>query len=488
MAHVESITMSMREIDRLKTIQAVIDGHLRASTAASRLQLTKRQVNRLVQRYQTEGAAGLVSHQRGQPGHRQLPSGVADMALTIIRQRYPDFGPTLACEKLREIHGLVLAKETVRHLMTEGGLWIPRKQRPSSIYQPRNRRYCVGELVQIDGSDHPWFEHRGPPCTLLVFVDDATSRLMCLHFTYSESTFSYVEATRADLQQHGKPVIFYSDKASVFRVNRKHATGGDGYTQFGRALYELNIESICANSSQAKGRFERANGTLQDRLVKEMRLQGISTMEAANAFAPAFITDYNRRFGKPPRNGFNAHRPLRDDEDLDLIFSWHERRKVSHALTLQYDKAIYLLPDTPATRRLIHKYIELYEHPDGRVELRADGTALPYTSYDRFPEVDQGAIVENTRLGHVLQVAQLMQQQRDSRRGWKAPARTNQGKPPLQLKATPGTKAQRQIDATDLEQALKKKPPAPILSLQTIGTANKRIAYATVPLSRLQFV
>ncbi|MDB5770476.1 MAG: family transposase [Burkholderia sp.] len=134
MARVESITMSMREIDRLKTIQAVIDGHLRASTAASRLQLTKRQVNRLVQRYRREGVTGLVSHQRDQPGHRQLPPGLADIALTIIRERYSDFGPTLASEKLREHHGVTLAKETVRKLMTEAGLWIPRKQRPPSIY------------------------------------------------------------------------------------------------------------------------------------------------------------------------------------------------------------------------------------------------------------------------------------------------------------------------------------------------------------------
>jgi transposase len=407
MAHVESITMSMREIDRLKVIQAVIDGNLKASTAARRLELTKRQVNRLVQRYRAAGAAGLVSHQRGQAGHRQLPSGVADLALTIVRERYPDFGPTLACEKLREVHGLVLAKETVRHLMIDAGLWIPRKQRAASIYQPRNRRHCVGELIQIDGSEHAWFEDRGPPCTLLVYVDDATSRLMALHFTYSESTFSYFEAPRAYLEQHGKPVSFYSDRAGIFRVNCKHATGGDGYTQFGRVLYELNIESICANSSQAKGRVERANLTLQDRLVKELRLQGISTMAAANLYVPSFIADYNRRFGKPPRNDFDAHRPMRDDEDLDLIFTWRERRKVSHALTLQYDKTIYLLPDTPVTRRLIHKYIEVYEYPAGRIELRADGTALPYASYDRLPEVDQGAIVDNKRLGHALQVAQL---------------------------------------------------------------------------------
>jgi hypothetical protein len=191
MAHVESITMSMREIDRLKTVQAVVDGNLKPMQAARRL--------------------------------------------------------------VRERHDVRIGTETVRRLMSDAGLWVPRKLRPAKVYQPRNRRHCVGELVQIDGSEHAWFEDRAPKCTLLVYVDDPTSRLLQLHFTPSESTFSYFEATRAYLEQHGKPVSFYSDKASVFRVNHEHATGGDGHTQFGRALYEFNIESICANSSQAKG-------------------------------------------------------------------------------------------------------------------------------------------------------------------------------------------------------------------------------------------
>jgi transposase len=308
MAKNETITMSMREIDRLKVIQAVLDRNLKPMQAAKRLGLTTRQVRRLVSRYRDGGPAGLVSGHRDRPSNRQLAPGLANTVLTIIRDRYTDFGPTLACEKLREVHGLFIGREAVRKLMTEAGLWIPRRLRSPTIYQPRNRRHCVGELIQIDGSDHRWFEDRGPACTLLVYIDDATSRLMHLHFTPAESTFSYFEATRRYIELHGKPQAFYSDQYSVFRCNNKHATGGDGHTQFGRALYELNIESICANSSQAKGRVERANLTLQDRLVKEMRLQGISTMEAANAWAPCFIADYNRRFAKPPRNDWDAHR------------------------------------------------------------------------------------------------------------------------------------------------------------------------------------
>lgn len=309
MTRPKTITISMRELDRLKTIQDVIAGKLMATAAATHLGITRRQLDRLLARFRNEGASGLISRQRDQPGHRQLPPGTAEQAISIIRDRYQDFGPTLACEKLRELHGIDISKETVRHLMLDAGLWIERRLRSPSVYQPRNRRDCIGELIQIDRSDHDWFEGRAPACTLLVYIDDATSRLMHLHFTYSESTFSYFEATRAYLERYGKPVAFYSDKATVFRCNRKQVAAGDGHTQFGRALFELNIESICANSTQAKGRVERANKTLQDRLVKELRLQGISSHADANRYATAFMRDYNQRFAKPARNDFDAHPP-----------------------------------------------------------------------------------------------------------------------------------------------------------------------------------
>ena len=458
MTRTETITMSMREIDRLKTIQAVVDGNLKPMQAAQRLNLTTRQVQRLVRRYRIEGACGLVSRKRDRPSNRQLPPGLGSLALAIIRERYSDFGPTLACEKLRECHDLNLSKETIRKLMADVGLWIPRRQRSPKIYQPRNRRSCLGELIQIDGSDHAWFEGRAPACTVLVYVDDATSQLLYLHFTFSESTFSYFEATRAYLEQHGKPLALYSDKATVFRGNHKNATGGDGHTQFSRVLFELNIDLICANSSQAKGRVERMNLSLQDRLVKELRLQGISTMAAANAWAPTFITDYNRRFAKPPRNDFNAHRPLRADEDLNLIFAVREKRRISSRLTLQYDNRLYLLADTMEARAQIGKYVELYEYSDAHIEVRAAGISLAYTIYDKLLEVNQAAIVENKRLGHVLQVSQEVQKKRDSRRGLSTPARTHTGAAPTNPKRIPGTKSARNLDMSDLMDAIGKTP------------------------------
>lgn len=450
-----TITMSMREIDRVKTVQAVVDRMLPVRLAAQRLGVSRRQLERLIRRYKGQGAAGLVSAKRGRPSNHQLAPGVADRALSLIRDRYADFGPTLACEKLRECHGLVLAKETVRSLMTAADLWKPRHKRAAQIHQPRNRRAGLGELIQIDGSDHAWFEGRGPACTLLVFIDDATGRLMQLHFTPTESAFAYFEATRAYLERHGKPVAFYSDKASVFRATRESTDFGRNVTQFGRALFELNIDILCANSSQAKGRVERANLTLQDRLVKELRLRKICTREAGNEFAPDFIADFNARFAKPAQRDHDAHRPVRADEDLDLIFSWRVQRKVSLSLTLQHDRIIYLLENCDANRSLIHRYIDVYEYPDGQIEIRAAGQSLRYERYDRLGQIDTSAIVENKRLSHVLKAAAALQTQRDERRRSNTPSRTNQGQAPHPKRPAPGTKRASQFTSDDLERAVR---------------------------------
>ena len=301
-----SITMSMRELDRLKTIQRVVDRMLRVGQAAEGLGISRRQLERLVKRYEAGGAAGLVSAKCGRPSNNQLNDGVASRAVALIRQRYPDFGPTLACEKLRELHGMSLSKETVRRLMIEAGLWKPRRQRAAQIHQPRNRRACVGELIQIDGSDHAWFEGRAEACTLLVYISMTRRAGSCNCTSCRRSRPSRTSRRPVPtLERHGKPVAFYSDKASVFRSTQESKESGRGVThvtQFGRVLYELNIDSWCANSSQAKGRVERANLTLQDRLVKELRLRGICSREAANAYAPRFVADFNKRFEKPPKS------------------------------------------------------------------------------------------------------------------------------------------------------------------------------------------
>ncbi len=421
---------TVKEINRLKILQDVIDRNLRPGQAAEMLGITPRHCSRLLKRYRQSGPLGMNNQSRGRTGNRLLPASLTDQALNIIRERYADFGPTLAREKLAENHGIVLGKETLRRLMIKTGLWVPRKQRAPKIQQPRYRRACCGELIQIDGCDHHWFENRAPACTALVYVDDATSRLMQLRFVKSESTFTYFEATRGYLEKHGKPLALYSDKASVFRINNKNATGGDGYTQFGRAMHELNIQTICANTSSAKGRVERAHLTLQDRLVKELRLRGISSVDAANDFADEFMTDYNRRFGKAPRHDFDVHRPLETDDDLTAFFTWREPRRVSKSLTVQYDKVLYLIEDNELSRRAIGKYIEVWHYPDGRKELRLNGVVLPYSTYDRLQEIDQGAIVDNKRLGRTLEFIKLVQDKRDNNRSQALPApRADAGNP-----------------------------------------------------------
>ena len=447
------VMMTMRDLDRLKCIQGVLDRELRVFQAAERLGITPRQVLRLVRRYELEGPIGLISRHRNRPGNHRIKAELADRAFAILRSQYPDFGPTLAAEKLRERHRIDLAVETVRRLMVAGGLWLPRKLRPPKVYQPRARRACLGELVQIDGCEHRWFEDRAPMCTALVYVDDATSRLMTVLFTGTESTFAYFEATRQYLARYGKPLAFYSDKASIFRINRP-ATGGDGQTQFARALYELNIDGICANTASAKGRVERAHLTLQDRLVKELRLEGIASIEAANELMPSYIADYNRRFGKLPRDRHDSHRPLRDDENLDEIFAWRETRKVTQSLTLHYERKLYLLEDKPENRRYIGKYLDVIQYPDGRIAIQAAGRSLPYSTYDKLGVIDQGEIVENKRLGSVLKAAQLAQAERDNRCvAGPSTAHRLDGKKVPRTKVA-GSKTQRQLNADDLRRAV----------------------------------
>ena len=287
--------------------------------------------------------------------------------------------------------------------MVEDGIWLSRKQR-QTFHQPRLRRECYGELMRIDGSDHLWFEDRSDPCTLLVFIDDATSTLMHLEFVTSESTFSYFGALEAYLHAHGRPVAFYSDKHTVFRVASQGAKSGHGMTQFGRVLNELNIEILCANSSQAKGRVERANRTLQDRLVKELRLAGISDMQSANAFLPVFMERYNARFAKAPRRPDDLHRALNVEPDrLADILCFRDERYVGQQLAFSYQRLRIILQENEITRGLPGKYVDSYEFADGRLEFRWKGVSLPYSVFDKDQRVTHAAITENKHLSAVLE-------------------------------------------------------------------------------------
>ena len=410
-----TLTMSGKELNRLEILGRVLERRLTQAQAAEQLGLGVRQVERLCRKLRFDGRQALVSKKRGKPSNRKLPASLRERALALVLSCYADFGPTLAAEKLREQHDLLVSVETLRRWMIEVEIWVPRSRRTRRVHQPRHRRSCVGELIQIDGCDHEWFEDRAPRCTLLVYVDDATSRLMEMRFVKSESTFDYFEATRSYLDRYAKPVALYSDRASIFRITGSTKRKDGGLTQFSRALSELNIDLICANTPQAKGRVERAHLTLQDRLVKELRLRGISTPETANAYAREFMADYNERFGKPPLNDYDAHRPVRDDEDLTLILTWQEDRKISKELTVHYQGGRYLIEPSPETLDLRGRRCRDHQYFDGQIELRYDGRCLPFAVFEEQRRVSQGDIVANKRLGAVLATIQAEQRKRDEK-------------------------------------------------------------------------
>lgn len=342
-----SIGMSNKEYVKLEELQKVHEKRQTIKQTANNLGLSIRQVKRLSKRLREEGPKGLISKKVGKPGNHRLPTGLDDLAYGLIQDHYVDFGPTLAHEYLTEKHQLPISVSSVRNIMIKRGLWNNKAHKKKRIFQLRQRRAREGELIQVDGSDEKWLEDRGPRCTLLNFVDDATSGIMHLQFVKSENVLDYFDATRRYIENHGRPGAFYPDKHGVFRVNREGVLSGTGLTQFGRAMQELDIKLICANTPQAKGRVERRHKDLQDRLIKAMRLQKICTIEEANAFLPSFIEDFNRRFAKAPQDPTNAHRPLLASHSLDRIFSLKETRQLSKNLTLQYKNITYQRPIQP---------------------------------------------------------------------------------------------------------------------------------------------
>ncbi|APY60989.1 ISNCY family transposase [Salmonella enterica] len=376
----EAVTMSHKELNRLQIIQETVCRNITQEQAAARTGGSVRQIKRLVHRYRTEGAEGLISRRRGKRPNNAFSAQFRTHVISLLKERYRDFGPTLAGEKLHEEHGLSLSTETLRKWMIAENLWREKRRKTARIHQRRQRRPCYGELIQIDGSPHHWFEDRGPRCTLIVFIDDATSALMGLRFAPAETTQAYMETLGKYVTQHGIPLALYSDKHSIFRVNNPDREGE--LTQFTRAIKTLGIEPIHANTPQAKGRVERANQTLQDRLVKELRLQNISDIASANAWLPEFITAYNKRFAIQPADTENAHQALRHSaEELDFILSYQSSRILSKNLTFQYKSSEYQLKNVGHGYRLRHATVTVCEAFDGRLSILNDGKLLEWEKY-----------------------------------------------------------------------------------------------------------
>jgi len=393
--------MSEEEMTRLEIMQKLKEKHMSQAEAARKMRVGERQVRRLWRAYRTKGAVGLVSQRRGKKSNHQMSQAVKQAALDQIHRHYSDFGPTLAHEKLTEKHGLQISVESVRQLMIVEELWKPKKARKAQVHPMRERRACGGELVQTDGSDYAWFEERGPRCTLLVMIDDATGQLGTLLFVPHESFFGYGAAMRLYLAAHGRPGTLYSDKHGIFRVNLPSVGLENNLTQFGRAMQDLEIQIICANTPQAKGRVERANKTLQGRLPKELRLRNISNMADGNAFLPEYIADYNSRFAVQPRSTFDFHRPLSPSSDLERIFSWQEPRLLSNNLTLQYKNIVYQVLTKRPAYSLRKAPVQVCESPQGVISLFHKDQPLLFTIFNK--QEKQAQVVSSKSIPTELQ-------------------------------------------------------------------------------------
>ena len=396
----ERIPMSTKDLCRLEVLKEVSERRLKQTKGAFKLGITSRHLRRLLTRFKEQGPKGIISRKLGALGNHQLPREQKDLILAFFQNEdHRDFGPTLAHEYLVKDNGLRASVSAVRTVMIQNGLWNSKRIRKAKMHYLRPRRPQKGELVQLDGSEHDWFEGRGARCTLLVYIDDATSEILHLKFVQSENTFDYFQATREYLQNCGRPEAFYLDKHSVFRVNRTGALSGNGRTQFGRAMDTLGIKLICANSPQAKGRVERRNRDLQNRLVKAMRIAKICSIEAANAFVPGFLRTFNQKFAKAPKDPHNAHKALLEAHDLDRIFSLQHKRRLSKTLTLQYNGVIY---QVIAPERLEYTLkgaeVTVLETKQGALSFEYRGNPLKAVSYHQMeaplPEVSSKELVE----------------------------------------------------------------------------------------------
>ena len=395
------LSMSAKELSRLEVMQRLSRKQMSQKEAGTILGLSVRQIKRLLKAYRHKGAIGLVSKHRGRKGNHRLAEDVKKRALNLLKTKYRGFGPTLAHEKLVEKEKLKLSDESVRQLMIAEDLWKACKAKKVVVHQLRERRACFGELVQIDGSPHDWFEGRAETCVLLVFIDDATGKLLQLLFVESESFFSYCQAAAGYFRQYGKPVAFYSDKNSIFRVNQPSADTRHDLTQFGRAMLELDIEIICANTPQAKGRVERVIQTLQDRLPKEMRLRSIDSHEAGNVYLPEFLQDFNQRFGEDPRSSVDAHRPFTPQEDLAHIFTWQETRTLSKNLTLQFQKTVYQIQTDRPSYALRNARVTVCVNAQANITILYNAKSLPFTIYNQ--QAQQAEVVPAKQLDLALQ-------------------------------------------------------------------------------------
>ncbi len=393
--------MSVKERRRLEVMAQVRDKRLPVAKASRLLGVSVRQGWRLCKRYKEHGDAGLVHGLRGKRSNHSVKASARETVLKLYREKYHDFGPTLACEKLEQDGHRVGVKTLWRWLLQEG-LWTRRRRRKAHRAR-RERRECLGELVQMDGSHHDWFEGRGPWCVLMVMIDDATGRTFARFFE-GETTAAAMEVFGAYVRRHGLPHGLYVDRDSIYRSDRQATVeeelrGQGPATQFGRAMKTLDVELILANSPQAKGRVERMNGTLQDRLVKEMRLAKIGDIASANALlARAFLPALNRRFMVKARVAADVHRKVPAGLKLDEVLCFQEKRRVSNDWCVRWRKRTLQLDRRHERMALAGREVLVREKLDGTVQLLHQGHTLRWRELsERPPRAEPKPTVHNNR-------------------------------------------------------------------------------------------
>lgn len=381
-----TINMSEEEIKRSEIMKMAEERWITQKKGARRMGISVRHFRRLLRRYRARGPEGIISGHRGKPSNNRMKQEKRKKVLNKLRVEYHDFGPTFASEKLWERDGIKVSKETVRQMMIQEGLHEAKTKEAEGVHQMRERRKQRGELVQIDGSYHAWLEDRAEKACLLVFIDDATSEILAAQFVPHETYFAYAGLCKRYFRQYGLPEAFYTDRFSVFRVNQTNVTTTDGQTMFERAMAESGIELICAYSPQAKGRVERVNQTLQDRLVKEMRLAGINDYEHANQFLSDYLPIHNQKFAVQPLSPIDSHEPLRPENDLDLIFTKRSFRSLSKNLEFQYDRVVYQIQTDRPTYALKGRKVTVCEDEKGHLFVLLGQTPLEFKRFYKQPK------------------------------------------------------------------------------------------------------
>jgi len=388
--------MTTKEVHRFSIIKKLIDKEINATHAAKLLSLSIRQTKRLKRKVVKFGAKSLIHAGRGKSGNRRMPEDERNRIADILKEKYSDFKPTFASEKLKENHDIARDPKTIRQIMIDEDLWKPRRKKQSEYHSWRQRKACFGEMQQFDGSYHRWVEDRGPEWCLLASIDDATGIPTKAKFDFNEGVFPVFQFWKEYVEKYGKPHSIYLDKFSTYKMNQRTAIANpDTLTQFQRAMHQLGIEPISAHSPQAKGRIERLFNTFQDRLVKELRLKKISTIEEANAFLEEeFLPDYTKKYSVEPVSKTNLHQPLTQKEknNLNSIFSKQTVRSIKNDFTVVLNNRWYqLLEDQPTTIRK-GATVTIEERLDGTTCLVANGKYLNSQMITERPEKTKKAV------------------------------------------------------------------------------------------------